>query len=176
MSSEQLNKKFTFATPGKQPSSTRSGSKNTSPKDSTSSLVSPQQQPVPPLLITASNNSSSNFTIPLEALRLDESLISARAKVDNEANEEELIEAKKQLDAVEAIAENHAILEVTLDLKLLENNVEILVHSRSMNKSILEFLLADVIPVYVFGIIDSQLNEQVRNYEKKNMLKILIMR
>lgn len=164
MSSEQLNKKFTFATPSKQVSSlpgtnTRVGmSKSNSPKNSSSSLSKSSQNQ---LLVGSSNNSSSNFTIPIDVLRLDEGLIRARTRVDEAKTLAEIDAARDRLVEVEAIAENHAILEVTLDLKLLENNFEILVHSRSMKKSILECILADVIPVYVYGIIEPQLSDQV---------------
>ena len=50
-----------------------------------------------------------------------------------------------------------------MNSKLLENNVEIIVHSWSMKKSILENLLKDAIPVYLYGIIDNNLSEKVKN-------------
>lgn len=104
---------------------------------------------------------STNFTIPIEALCLDESLIKAQVQVEKAITDEEIFNANNQLTAVEHVAENHAILEATMNLKLLENNVEIIVHSWSMKKSILEYLLEDAIPVYFYGIIDSNLSEKV---------------
>ena len=184
MSSEQLNKKFTFTTQGSKNFSTSSSSSLlsniTSPnraakqsvnnvpisgeKSQSTSFKDHQQHLHHQSASSSSLGSmltSSNFTIPLDVLRLDESLQKAREQVELASSAAELSEAKRKLGIVEAVAENHAILEVTLDLKLLENNVEILMHSRSMNPSILDTLLADVIPVYVYAIIESRMSPQV---------------
>lgn len=173
MSSGQINKKFTFTTPVK-PALSRSkasesklnnNNSNSSPKSVAATMqqsTNMQQSNSQQNLLANAATSSSNFTIPIEDLRLDPSLTQARLGLDSAHTEAEVSDAKQKLASIEAVAENQAILEVTLDLKLLENSVEILVHSKSMNKSILEFLSVDIIPVYIYGIIENKLSEQVR--------------
>lgn len=161
MHSEQINQKFTFSSSGKQLISSLSSSNsiNINAKQNSSRKI-PKNHSLNEH-IEKSSNTSYNFTIPFEALRLDRPLIKKLTQVENAITLEGLQEANSKLADAESIAENHAILEVNLDSKLLENNIEILVFSRYMNSSILESLLKNCIPIFLYVIKDNELSKKV---------------
>ena len=184
MSSDHMNKKFTFTSSSSgssisqslsksfnAPQTTLSKSLSSKSMQTSNSLtnhslsVSPSSQSagVGAGVGTSFSSSSSNFTIPIEDLCLDKSLIDARNNLNNAKTDLEINEAKQKLEEAESVAENLAILEVNLDNRLLENNVEILVYSSSMSKSVFEKLTQNMIPIYLYGIIDNKLSEKV-NY------------
>ena len=145
MSSEQVNKKFAFSNVNSLRGTDSTPSIHTSP-------------------ITRSNpgtSSAASFSIPLEDLRLDDDLVKAHEFLDNAKDEAELNDVRKKLKEIESIAENQAILEINLDHKLLEQNVEILIYSKLMSKLIFDKLMVNVLPIYVYGIIENKLSEEV---------------
>jgi hypothetical protein len=177
MSSDHMNKKFTFTSSSSSSSISQSLSKSlnapqttlskslSSRSIQTSNSFTNQSISISPNSQTSGaffSSSSSNFTIPIEDLCLDKSLIDARNDLNNAKTDLEIDEARQNLEKAESIAENLAILEINLDNKLLENNVEILVYSSSMSKSIFEKLTQNMIPIYLYGIIDNKLSEKVR--------------
>lgn len=199
MSRKQLDKKFTFSnfhlpfSPFKSKSSEKldkNGPKTTPNKPATNTSSSN------PFMFKSSTNnatnqnnnhhnhhhhniqSSSNFTIPIDELRIDKNLIDQHHEhvenvvVDDNQNQNETnydydepekdIENKKTSSKQETCAaENQAILEVTLDVRLLEHNVEVYVYSKYMNKTILDSLSSNIIPVYLYGIMEDKLGEDV---------------
>jgi hypothetical protein len=168
MSSEQLNKKFTFSslTP---PSTISSFSNSSSVRDKSFEKFNYSKCTHGyGLSIPLNNSSSSNFFIPLEDLRLDENVSLAHREIKLAAGDASLIEAAKaKLELADTIAENQAILEINLENYLLEENVEILVHSKYMPQAIFEKLIQNTTPVYLYGITSDQLNEEVvQNYFK----------
>lgn len=161
MSPEQVNKKFVFGA-----ASTVSGSSSRTSSTSRSSSTSP---------ISMSNplaSSPTNFCIPVEDLRLDTDLARAHDFVDQATNESELNHLTEKLKQVESLAENQAILEINLDHKLLEQGVEILVYSKQMSKLVFEKLMVNMLPIYVYGIIENKLSEQ--DIKELNEIRTLI--
>jgi septin family protein len=57
--------------------------------------------------------------------------------------------------------ENQAIIEIGVDSKLLEYECDIIIYSNTMQKSIFEKLSQNIIPIYIYAIIDNQLDKQV---------------
>lgn len=141
MTSEQLNKKLSFTNVIKSPNV------KTSPISMSNPLISSTSTPT-----------QSNLTIPIEDLRLDESIVRARESFENAADSGEKEDAREKLTKAESIAENQAILEITLEHRLLEQNVDMLIYSKSM-KHVFEKLSANIIPVYIYGIIGSKLSD-----------------
>ena len=161
MSSEQLNKKFTFSgnTP---PSNYSSFSNSTSGVRDRSFGSSNSSSHMYGLSIPIV--SSSNFVIPVEDLRLDTNLIEAHQQLESAGNDvTQIADAKLKLELAEANAENQAILEINLENYLLEANVEILVHSKYMPQSIFEKLTQHSTIVYLYGITSNQLSEEELN-------------
>ena len=109
--------------------------------------------------------SSSNFTIPIEDLRLDKDHVDAYKQMHCAKNEFDLNEAVLKMHVAATNAENHAILEINLDNRLLEQNCEIIIHSKYMPHSQFEKLTQNTIPIYLYGITGNQLNRQVKHIE-----------
>ena len=66
--------------------------------------------------------------------------------------------------------ESQAIIEIGIDSKLLEYECDLIVYSNTMQKSVYEKLSQNIIPIYIYSIIDNQLNNQVKNLEKKGVV------
>ncbi len=145
MSTEQVNKKFAFSNNNVQ----TKPRVNSTPIAMTSPLAS---------------HSQTHFSIPVEDLRLDDELVRAHEFVEKAIDETELNDSREKLKRAESIAENQAILEINLDHKLLEQNVEILVYSKFMSKSIFDKLMVNVLPIYIYGIIQDKLSEEVKMF------------
>jgi hypothetical protein len=158
MSTEQINKKFSFS------QNIPSGSSKSSANMPTQAINTSPISIANPLL----TSQAPNFSIPIEDLRLDNDLVQAHRRMSNARDEAELNDLKEKLKRCESIAENQAILEINLDHKLLEQNVEILVHSKHMPKSIFDKLMHNILPIYVYGIIESKLSPEVSFRCKKN--------
>lgn len=160
MSTEQANKNFAFTeiTPSSK-LSTFSGlsfkSSDLSFEKNNTSRSSHCCDSLSPIV------SSSNFQIPLEDLRLENTLIEAYKESKNAKTEIEETAARIKIELAKSIAENQAILEISLDNPLLEENVEILVKSKYMPEKIFETLIQDVKPIFIYGITTNQLNEEV---------------
>ena len=58
-------------------------------------------------------------------------------------------------------AENQAIIEISIDCKLLENDCDLIIYSNTMQKCIYEKLSQNIIPIYLYAIIDNQINQKV---------------
>ncbi len=153
MSSEQLNKKFTF-TSMSPPSSVSSFSNSFKPFEKFNSLKSGHNYGLAVPIV-----SSNNFKIPLEDLQLGRSLIDAHIQLAQATDGLEQTAAKLNIELAEAIAENQAILEINLENFLLEENVEILIHSKYMPDTIFESLIQETIPIYLYGITGNQLSQ-----------------
>ena len=167
MSSDQLNKKFTFT--GLTPPTISYSSSNSYYKDQSydkfNSSSSFKNSPTYGLSVPI--GSSSNIKIPLEDLQLGKGLLDAYEELRKSESETETTSANLKIEMAESSAENQAILEISLENSLLEQNVEILIHSKYMPGSIFETLIQDTIPIYLYGITTDQLNSEVRfiNYE-----------
>lgn len=116
----------------------------------------------------SSSPTVSSFQIPLENLRLENTLIEAYKAFNHAKSEIETTVARTKIELAESIAENQAILEISLDNSLLEENVEILVKSKYMPETIFETLIKDVIPIFLYGITTNQLNEEVTLQKQLN--------
>lgn len=159
MSSDQLNKKFTFTEltpPSISYSSSNSYYRDASYEKFNSSLKNSQTYG-----LAVPIGSSSNIKIPLEDLQLGKGLLDAHNELKNAENETEIAAAKLKVELAESSAENQAILEISLENSLLEQNVEILIHSKYMPDSIFENLIQDTIPIYLYGITTDKLNTEV---------------
>ena len=86
---------------------------------------------------------TQSFQIPVDDLRIS---------VDNNSN----------LNSEDSSnAENQAIIEIAVDCKLLEYECDLIIYSNTMQKSIYEKLSQNIIPIYIYAIIDNQLSKQV---------------
>lgn len=103
--------------------------------------------------------SASTFSLSLEDVRIQDSVSKAKKKLDQAESECERQIALEQIKSAECNAENQAILEITVDQKLLEQNVEILVHNKSICQSSFDKLIQNSIVIYIYSIIESELNE-----------------
>jgi hypothetical protein len=146
MSTEQVNKKFAFSNNNIQSTSQTKPRVNSTPI----AMSNP-----------TSNSASTHFSIPIEDLRLDSELVKAHEFVEKARDEAELSDFREKLKRAESIAENQAILEINLDHKLLEQNVEILVYSKFMSKTIFDKLMVNILPIYIYGIIQDKLSDEV---------------
>ena len=103
--------------------------------------------------------SACTFSLSLENVRIQDSVSLAKQNLDQAETECERQIALEQIKLAESNAENQAILEITLDQKLLEQNVEILVHNKSICQSSFDKLIQNSIVIYIYSIIESELNE-----------------
>ena len=104
---------------------------------------------------------STSFKIPSENIKLEKSLIDAHIELSESRTEIEKEACQAKIDNSSNMAENQAILEVNLAHPLLEENVEILIHSEHMSETIFNSLLLEKIPIYLYGITSEQLNQKV---------------
>ena len=155
MSSDQANKKFAFTE--MTPPSNLSSFGGLSYKSRELSLEKYNKSKSS----HGCGSSSSSFQIPLEDLRLENTFIEAYMAFNHAKTEIETTAARIKIDLAKSIAENQAILEISLDNCLLDENVEILVKSKYMPETIFETLIQDVIPIFLYGITTNHLNEEV---------------
>jgi hypothetical protein len=87
-------------------------------------------------------------------------LIAAHAALKRARSRLETEAAAAKINLAESIAENQAILEVNLDSCLLQQSVEILVRSDCMSEAVFETLVQNTTPIFLYGITESQLNEE----------------
>ena len=102
-----------------------------------------------------------NFTIPIDDIKLDKDFVHAKETMKQVNEESEFAMAKAKVEDLEAIAENQAIFEIHLNHPLLLQNVEIVIYSKHMSKSIFDKLTQNTIPFYLYGIFDNKLTNQV---------------
>lgn len=161
MRDQQVNKKSPFTTQNNQKSTSKLEKDLTYSQNINSATllsISSQTQ-IKGSTNDGIKNSSSNFEIPLEALCLDD--ISVKTNHQFEISSPDERNDNRKIEFLQTDADNQAILEVTLDLKILENNVEIILHSQYMSISIFDYLLHNVFPIFLYGIVENQLSEKV---------------
>lgn len=161
MRNQQINKKSTFTTQNNQKITSKLEKDLTSSHifNSATLLSTSSQTQMKGSTNHGNKNSSCNFEIPLEALCLDD--IPVKTNYQFEISDTDERTDNRKLEFLQTDADNQAILEVTLDLKILENNVEIILHSQYMSNSIFDYLLHNVFPIFLFGIVENQLSEKV---------------
>jgi hypothetical protein len=95
---------------------------------------------------------SSFFQISIDDLRINLDNNNKNVEEEDECIEEEFVDSN---------AENQAIIEISIDCKLLENDCDLIIYSNTMQKCIYEKLSQNIIPIYLYAIIDNQINQKV---------------